>query len=181
MAPQYVEHHDIQQAVSAAVEKELAKREKGGLSWNWVCVIVLLALMLMCLAFYLGYKMGQGSAPEKPKTEMAAKPAPQDKPKAESAPVAKPQAQPAPVAKKKEPTVMELAAKYPQLEGGTYWIVGTRSEHEVKVGDNLYALAFKEYGDKALARYIIFHNGIKDPDKILLGSKLRLPELVKKD
>ena len=53
----------------------------------------------------------------------------------------------------------------------------TREAHVMRRGDYLTRIALREYGDKEFARYIIAHNGIKDPDNVPLGKEIRLPEL----
>lgn len=48
-------------------------------------------------------------------------------------------------------------------------------------GDNLYLLAKKEYGNKDMASYIIFHNQLSNPDLIQLGQKIEIPRLTPKE
>lgn len=64
-----------------------------------------------------------------------------------------------------------------QVPGGKYRIVGTRKTHVMKAGDYLTRMALEEYGDKECARYIIVHNGIKNPDNVPVGMNIKLPEL----
>ena len=64
-----------------------------------------------------------------------------------------------------------------QVPGGKYRIVGTRKTHVMKAGDYLTRMALEEYGDKECARYIIVHNGIKNPDNVPVGMTIKLPEL----
>ncbi len=172
---QYVEHQTIQQVVSSALEEELTKRDKRGpsISWGGVVAFILLTILLMIGAFYAGYRYAQKHEAYAAPSISIKKAEPMLKPKAREAKteVTKPEPEP-------EPNYAEL---YPQVEGGDYWITGTLEEHEIVVGDNVYALAKKAYGNKDLANYIIRYNNIKDPDKILLGFKIKLPTLKKKE
>jgi nucleoid DNA-binding protein len=59
----------------------------------------------------------------------------------------------------------------------SYTITGTRELHTIVVGDNIYNIAARYYGNKNFAPYIIRHNQLKDPDNIVIGGKLKLPEL----
>lgn len=57
-----------------------------------------------------------------------------------------------------------------------------KKETPVKVyvvakGDNIYSIAKKTYGHKSYATYIIKYNNLKDPDNIIIGSTLKLPDL----
>lgn len=67
--------------------------------------------------------------------------------------------------------------KFPQVPGGKYLITGTRRIHKMSVGDNLFMMAKKEYGDKSFAQYIIVYNQFKNPDVIPLGYDVKIPEL----
>ncbi len=173
---QYVENQTIQQVVSSAVTEELAKRKRMMISRGGVVACVLAALLLMLAAFLLGYVLAGGTVSlglkDKPQAEQPAKPTP--KPEAP-----KPMTKPAP---KPEPAEeVNYAEQYPQVEGGEYWITGTREEHVMVAGDNLYNLARKAYGDKELAVYIITYNAFENPNNLLLGQKIKLPELKKKE
>ena len=75
----------------------------------------------------------------------------------------------------------EESSKYKQLPGAERIIAGTWKTHTMKSGDNLYRIAKLNYGDKEFAKYIIFYNGISNPDKVSLGTKLNLPILLKRD
>ena len=165
---QHVDHQTIEQVVSSALDKELSKRRGVLLSWGGVAAFFLLALMLMFGMFYLGYRMGDNIV-EKPQPSIT-----EDR----TTNTVSPQGtKPVTV----EPTPAELARKYPQVDGGEYWIVGTKEEHIMVAGDNLYKLARKAYGDKDLANYIIVYNQLSKPNNVLLGAKIKIPELVKKD
>ena len=76
----------------------------------------------------------------------------------------------------------ELAAakKYRQMSG-PYLITGVVRVHTMKAGDNLYLLAKKEYGNKEMVSYIIFHNQISNPDLIRLGQQIEIPRLTPKE
>ncbi|MCD8302290.1 MAG: HU family DNA-binding protein, partial [Prevotellaceae bacterium] len=174
---QYVEQQIIKQVVSSAVEEELARRRHHVfLSRGAVAFIVLLVLVLVAAAFCLGYLYGGGDW-HFGQQEQSAQPAresvevpPQE---AESiAPQTADVSSEPDTQQPTEPTAEQLAKDYPQVEGGDYWITGTLEEHTIVVGDNLYALAQKTYGDKRCAAYIIKFNSISDPDRILLGYKI---------
>ena len=77
----------------------------------------------------------------------------------------------------------ELAADYPQIEGGEYWIVGTKATHVLQRGDDLSKLALEHYGDKHLINYIIKFNGYgaTQASNLYVGTEVKLPELVRKD
>lgn len=186
VATQHVEHQTIQQINRPEDEED---RDGVRISWGGVAAFALLTILLMIGSFYAGYSMRptyefvesdtlatfEVKAPVKaePKT---VKPQPKTVAKGKSTAQgtkAKPQS--------KKPNYAELAKKYEQIEGGEYWIVGTKETHEMAVGDNLYKIAKATYGDKELARYIIKYNNIENPDVIHLGTMLKLPELVKKD
>ena len=77
----------------------------------------------------------------------------------------------------------ELAADYPQIPGGEYWIVGTKATRVLERGDDLSKLALEHYGDKRLINYIIKYNGYTaaQASNLFVGTEVKLPELVKKD
>ena len=58
-----------------------------------------------------------------------------------------------------------------------YTIVGTKEKHVIKAGENLSIIARRTYGHKEFAIYIIKHNKIANPDNIVIGKTLKLPEL----
>ncbi len=182
---QYVEQQIIKQVVSSAVEEELARRRHNVfLSRGTVAFIVLLALILVAAAFCLGYLYGggdwhfswQGKSAQPVVESLEVQPQEAENVLPPTADVSsEPDTQ-----QPSKPTAEQLAKDYPQVEGGDYWITGTLEEHTIVVGDNLYALAQKTYGDKRCAVYIIKYNSISDPDRILLGYKIKLPRLQKK-
>lgn len=77
----------------------------------------------------------------------------------------------------------ERAAGYAQLKYGEYWIVGTIDTITLQRGDDLSKLALEYYGDKKLINYIIKHNGYSaaQANGLLVGARVKIPELVKKD
>ena len=77
----------------------------------------------------------------------------------------------------KQETQEDVIEKYPQVPGGKYLIVGTRSTHVMKIGDNLYKLARTNYGSNDFVKYIIVYNQFKNPDVIPPGYTIKLPEL----
>lgn len=77
-------------------------------------------------------------------------------------------------AKKKE---IAKAPIMPVEKGDSYAIVGIKTVHELKAGENITRLAKQIYGSKELVKYIIRFNGIENPDMITVGTKLKIPEL----
>ncbi len=71
------------------------------------------------------------------------------------------------------------AEKYEQLEGADYLIVGDMEIHEMKNGENVIRLSQKLYGSKDMAKYVIFHNHISNPDLVHVGRKIVFPKLMK--
>lgn len=58
-----------------------------------------------------------------------------------------------------------------------YKITGTRQSYTIVRGETLRGIAAHVYGDRAYASYIIRYNHIKDPDNIVAGTIILLPEL----
>ena len=77
----------------------------------------------------------------------------------------------------KQRDIMELSKNFKQLPGGKFLIIGTLTTHRMKVGDNLLLLSRKILGSKDYVDYIIFHNGLKNPDVVPLGSDIKIPLL----
>jgi len=73
-----------------------------------------------------------------------------------------------------------IQIKYAQIENGEYWIVGTKTIHELQKGEDLSKLADKYYGDRRLISYIIKHNHYRNSDleRMFVGVKVEIPELV---
>ena len=78
-----------------------------------------------------------------------------------------------------EPATPKEEVQYAQVPGGKYQIIGTRKTHVMKVGDYLTKIAVQEYGDKDVARYIVVHNNLRNPDNVPIGAEIKLPELKK--
>lgn len=75
----------------------------------------------------------------------------------------------------------EVAKYFPQVPGGSYWIIGDAGRvHFMEVGETLYKVAKKELGDQNLVRYLIAFNKFEDPNVIHTGDTIRIPKLVKK-
>ena len=76
----------------------------------------------------------------------------------------------------------ELAAEYPQIENGEYWIVGIKTVHVMQAGEDLSILAEKYYQDKRLISYIyrLNHYSNWKADHMIVGDKVKIPELVRK-
>lgn len=179
---QHVEHQTIQQVISSALEEELAKRHGVRVSWGGVGAFVLLVLLLMIGSFYLGFRMGVEEGIQSTAV-LPARSRQKGQDKAPVRPVPKKVVPQKPVVQEAispQNQVAELVKQNPQVENGDYWIVGTKKEHTMAVGDNLYKLARTTYGDRELAIYIIRYNQLSNPDNILLGTKIKLPKLVKK-
>lgn len=91
--------------------------------------------------------------------------------------------EPLPKDVKNSKSAEELAASYPQIENGEYWIVGTKSVHILEKGEDLSKLALETYGDKRLINYIIRYNhySAAKASNLFVGTEVKLPELVKRD
>ena len=89
-------------------------------------------------------------------------------------------ADPQTAAKNRRKAELAAAKKYRQTSG-PYLITGVVRTHVMAAGDNLYLLAKKEYGNKDMASYIIFHNQLSNPDLIQLGQKIEIPRLTPKE
>lgn len=75
----------------------------------------------------------------------------------------------------------KVAKYYPQVPGGSYWIVGDAGHvHCMEVGETLYRVAKKELGSQDFVRYLIVFNEFEDPNIIHTGDTIRIPKLVKK-
>ncbi len=202
---QYVTNQTIQQMVANAVHQELTSRREVLVPKRMLVWMGILFIILLCLTFCGGYYMGSKGVtftsmlPEQEHKEPAkaavqkhaTKPADPVKqaPKAVApqpqAPVEMPKAEgkkaPATVSKLTPSEIRKRAAEYEQMPDGEYLILGTKDVHIMSRGDNMYKIAKATYGDSNLASYIIFYNQFRNPDKIFLGAKIRLPELVKKE
>ena len=165
--------------------RALTGAEKGALT---------LGIILLCLLSYAaGYYRAFGPIPDAPRTDTLTSQAQQTKAEAPRAARKKTTAQafvndtlPAvPATATSAPVVPDVSTRQAstdrkplaQVPGGKYRITGTRKTHVMKPGDYLTRMALQEYGDKDFARYIIVHNGIKDPDNVPVGMTIKLPEL----
>lgn len=74
----------------------------------------------------------------------------------------------------------EKAANYEQVEDGEYLIVGTKTYRKMSANTNLTKLTLNVYGDTRFLPYVIKYNGIKNPDRVVSGTRLRFPELIEK-
>lgn len=162
-------------------------------SHNWwkTAFIVLITIVLMVLSYFAGYYRifcpcdtaatvtYTDTTVQKKDTATVAKAEKQQKTekhqKAEAEKLQKAETE----KQQKAEEEKNAAAKYKQM-GGEYLITGVLEHHTMKAGDNLYKLAYKAYGDKKLATYIIFHNNLENPDVIGLGQTIEIPKLTKK-
>ncbi len=172
-------------------------------NWWRLAALTLFVIMLMGLCYFAGYYrilcppcdfIEQWASEKEPPTapsrqrsaqKPTAKPSPSvqpisnaAKPKKDSLTTVSPQtrqtpSQPSTKAENASP-VPDNKKLSPRL---SYDIVGTRSVHRVTKGENIYLIAARTYGHKNFASYIIRHNKLKDPDNIVVGSQLKLPEL----
>lgn len=74
-------------------------------------------------------------------------------------------------------TLIVEETTYPQLEGGEFVIVGTKTEHTLKKGETLRTISLKYYGTKENSDYIVVYNQIEKPDLVPVGITLKIPEL----
>lgn len=172
---------------SKANEAQKQPDEPKKSKW-WLYLLLLVILLVLAWAIFgrnLTCAHYQDTVPATPATEQVEEPAAQEpaaqEPAAaqESAAAEEPAAveEPAPV---KNPE--ELAAEYPQIENGEYWIVGVKTVHVMQAGEDLSILAEKYYQDKRLISYIYRLNHYTNwkADHMLVGDKVKIPELVKK-
>lgn len=174
-------------------------------NWWRIAFFTLLTILLMVASYFAGYyrifcpcvneqpevipadttcttvpkaPKAQKAVAETPKAETATPAETQSKQETAQAQTEQPKETPAP----KGPTAAEreAAKKYRQMEGGEYLITGVIETHKMAVGDNLFKLAKKAYGNKDLASYIIFHNRFANPDVIQLGQDIEIPKLTHK-
>lgn len=69
----------------------------------------------------------------------------------------------------------------PLSSSSVYEIAGLKTTHTVSQGETLTRISLKYYGTKELWSYIVKYNPqIKNPDNVPYGTKLKIPELVKK-
>ena len=143
---------------------------------------IALGIALLCLlSYFVGYNRllsPSESAPQK--KEIKKNPEPKKDTKSDTS-VAKevPSAPEQSETPASEPAPQKEEEQYAQVPGGKYQIIGTRKTHVMKVGDYLTKIAVQEYGDKDVARYIVVHNNLRNPDNVPIGAEIKLPELKK--
>lgn len=138
-------------------------------SYSWLYVLLLLVVVGICWIYF-----NRGESVEV-KTPDVTPPT-----KTEQVEVPDSIVEPEVVDSTPEISVEERAAQHPQVKYGKYWMVGTRTTHVLQRGEDLTQLAVKYYGDKLMISYIIKYNGIKNPSKVLVGTRVEIPELVER-
>ena len=78
-------------------------------------------------------------------------------------------------------TAEKLAEGKPQVEVGSFLIIGTFRKHTMRPGDTLFKLARSVYGHKDYVKYIILYNQFPDPNNVHIGTEILLPQLVEKE
>ena len=75
-----------------------------------------------------------------------------------------------------QPAVVKLS------KAGNYKVAGVQATHVVVAGETLMRISLRYYGTKALWTYIADFNKktIKNPDNVPYGTKLKIPQLVKR-
>ena len=155
-------------AAPAAATPSVQIVRQGHSPW-FTLAYILLTLALMALSYLAGcHKLLSSSQDDK--ADKIVQPVPAE------APALSP-ADSAALARKK---IMEEAARYPQVEGGTHLIVGTKRVHTLQAGEGLIRLAQNEYGDKEFVQYILAFNEFPNPNVIPRGTEVKLPMLVEK-
>ncbi len=85
------------------------------------------------------------------------------------------------VSKQTTPVVSQpttpVASKPQSDNKGKYAITGLKCKHKVKSGETIRKISLKYYGTKALSHYIVEYNNIQEPDKVGIGTVLKIPEL----
>ena len=158
-----MDKQDKEPAGADAVEKKSRNLTR------WLLFLMLLLVAALILFLLFGPKGYDGEAVEREDTTQV-----EQKDTIEAVPVT-----PAKPTKSAE----ELAADYPQIPNGEYWIVGTKTTHVLEKGEDLSKLALEHYGDKKLINYIIHYNGysMQKASNLFVGTEVKLPELVKKE
>ncbi len=159
----FMDKQDKEPAGADAVEKKSRNLTR------WLLLLMLLLVAALILFLLFGPKGYEGEAVEREDTTQV-----EQKDTIEAVPVT-----PAKPTKSAE----ELAADYPQVPNGEYWIVGTKTTHVLEKGEDLSKLALEHYGDKKLINYIIHYNGysMQKASNLFVGTEVKLPELVKKE
>lgn len=158
-------------------EEDSVSEERGRGSKKFVVVVAMALTAILCFAagFFVAeyvldahYRKGTPNpvAAPAPKTNVVKSKTPQH-PTMKKDTVAK--------ARQQETDKLPIM---PVQKGDNYAIVGTKTVHELKAGENITHLAKQMYGSKDLVKYIIRFNGIENPDLIPIGAKLKIPELL---
>ena len=147
----------------------------------WLYLLLLVILLVLAWAIFgrnLTRAQYQDAVPATPATEQVEEVATEETPADEAA--AEKRAAVEDPASVKNPE--ELAAEYPQIENGEYWIVGIKTVHVMQAGEDLSILAEKYYQDKRLISYIYRLNHYTNwkADHMIVGDKVKIPELVRK-
>ena len=58
-----------------------------------------------------------------------------------------------------------------------FTIQGTLATHTLQEGETIVRLAQKYYGDKRLWPYIVIHNGMQNPNSVVVGKAISIPKL----
>ncbi|MBP5514709.1 MAG: HU family DNA-binding protein [Bacteroidaceae bacterium] len=159
----FMDNQNDKPADAEAVEK----KSRNLTRWFLLLMLLLVAALILFLLF--GPKGYDGEAVEREDTTQV-----EQKDTIEAVPTT-------PTKPTKSPE--ELAADYPQVPNGEYWIVGTKTTHVLEKGEDLSKLALEHYGDKKLINYIIQFNGysMQKASNLFVGTEVKLPELVKKE
>ena len=147
----------------------------------WLYLLLLVILLVLAWAIFgrnLTRAQYQDAVPATPATEQVEKVATEETPADEAAAEKRAAVEDPALVKNPE----ELAAEYPQIENGEYWIVGIKTVHVMQAGEDLSILAEKYYQDKRLISYIyrLNHYSNWKADHMIVGDKVKIPELVRK-
>ena len=176
--PQPVEESQPDESKENEAQKQPDEPKKS--KW-WLYLLLLVILLVLAWAIFgrnLTRAQYQDAVPATPATEQVEKVATEKTPADEAA--AEKRAAVEEHASVKNPE--ELAAEYPQIENGEYWIVGIKTVHVMQAGEDLSILAEKYYQDKRLISYIYRLNHYTNwkADHMIVGDKVKIPELVRK-
>ena len=175
---QPVEEPQPSESKENEAQKQLNEPKKS--KW-WLYLLLLVILLVLAWAIFgrnLTRAQYQDAVPATPATEQVEEVATEKTPADEAA--AEKRAAVEEPASVKNPE--ELAAEYPQIENGEYWIVGIKTVHVMQAGEDLSILAEKYYQDKRLISYIyrLNHYSNWKADHMIVGDKVKIPELVRK-
>ena len=129
----------------------------------------------------------ESESKDEPKVETTAEPAPEVK---EDKPAPKEEVKTAPKeevksAPKEEVKPVQTASSSAEkslkdvtlADTTAYSILGTKATHTIQDGETIIKLAQKYYGDKRLWPYIVVHNGMKNPNNVVVGKTINIPDL----